>query len=136
MGGRQRDDGDSDDDEKDDPDHDDSEKTKKQLLIGGCYCIINITCANGATMSFNFPTCTTMYETKVIVKYACVVKDIGYGNEYSYQISQSKSKVVVFGGEQRVDVNHDATRWLIHGMYNDDKKGIPDHIEEVEKQRT
>ena len=49
-----------------------------------------------------------------------------------YQISQSKSKVVVFGDESE-RTNHESAMWVVHGMYNDDKNGIPDHIEELEK---
>ena len=49
-----------------------------------------------------------------------------------YQISQSKSKVVVFGDESEC-TNNESTMWEVHGMYNDDKNGIPDHIEELEK---
>ena len=49
-----------------------------------------------------------------------------------YQISQSKSKVVVFGDEP-AHTDPATTAWRIQGMYNDDKNGMPDHIEEVDK---
>ena len=49
-----------------------------------------------------------------------------------YQISQSKSKVVVFG-EDDTQAEPANAMWVLHGMYNDDKDGMPDHIEETEK---
>ena len=48
-----------------------------------------------------------------------------------YQISQSKSKVVVFGDEP-AHKDQATTAWRLQGMYNDDKNGMPDHIEEVD----
>ena len=36
-------------------------------------------------------------------------------------------------GEKPENTNEDATKWLVQGMYNDDKNGTPDHIEEVQK---
>ena len=49
-----------------------------------------------------------------------------------YQISQSKSKVVVFGDEP-AHTDQAATMWHVQGMYNDDKGGVPGHTGGVEE---
>ena len=55
-----------------------------------------------------------------------------YAHANEFQISQSKSKVVVFG-DNHTRNNDAATVWYVQGLYNDDDKIAPDHIAETDK---
>eukprot|EP00936_MAST-01D_sp_MAST-1D-sp1_P000488 g488.t1 len=58
-----------------------------------------------------------------------------YAEEHHFQVSQSKSNVVVFDGSEP-DTEHgpaEAGVWHVRGMYNDDKECWPDHIREVDE---
>ena len=54
-----------------------------------------------------------------------------YAKTHFFQVSQSKSKVVVFGDQSTQ--HPDATRWHIDGLYNDVDHLDPDHIAETDR---
>eukprot|EP00937_MAST-01D_sp_MAST-1D-sp2_P002298 g2298.t1 len=58
-----------------------------------------------------------------------------YAAEHFFQVSQSKSNVVVFesGVPDADQRSADAKRWYLHGMYNDCKDRDPDHLAEVDE---
>ena len=58
-----------------------------------------------------------------------------YAEEHFFQVSQSKSNVVVFDGGEH-DAGHrpqGAAMWHMHGMYNDGDKQAPDHLAGVDE---
>ena len=58
-----------------------------------------------------------------------------YAEEHFFQVSQSKSNVVVFDGGEH-DAGHrpqGAAMWHMHGMYNDGDMQTPDHLAEVDE---
>ena len=58
-----------------------------------------------------------------------------YAENHHFQVSQSKSNVVVFDGCEPGTAHRPAETgvWHVRGMYNDDKEYWPDHIREVDE---